>query len=63
MDSFYIPLRIDPMWPVVSAWRGRWDAARLAQCFNDMPIEIAQALLDAETPEEAAKILGVEFTE
>lgn len=31
---------------VETARTGNWDAARLAQCFNDMPMDVAKALLE-----------------
>lgn len=51
-------IKIHPMWPVFSAWRGKWDAPRLAQCYDNMDECTAQRLIDAPSVEEAAEILG-----
>ena len=56
-------MRIDPLWPVIAAWRCGWSVEQLAQCYNNMPLSVAQELLEAQSPEDAAEILGVEFTE
>lgn len=51
-------MTVDPLWAVVSAWRNRWSAEQLAQCYDDMPVEVAEQLLACQTLEEAAEILG-----
>lgn len=51
-------MTVDPRWAVVSAWRCGWSAEQLAQCYDDMPVEVAEQLLACQTLEEAAEILG-----
>lgn len=57
-------LRVDFTNLVETARTGNWDAARLAQCFNDMPEEVAQDLLDfkAEIDEHGVITRTGEFT-